>query len=274
MQYSLSELAVHADNILGSAPGDADVLKSCEPLFRKVLTEGLHIAALHSLLRQNLAGKREVTPDISSGQFLVLASSAISTWAILRHSGSSRRLYMSPNHAMSTKIAGSPLAVVRYGLPSISDAAILDTAATLTLESNTQAALGQVIFKNGNTTVLDFGTAPASPAFTLRLNTMPHGDYEWAFDRATLKPTQVSGVRQLESNITTIFDLLQATRSPLSVEQLVPFVEHRMHFVRWKAIQTIGAIDRVAGIAQVEKVADDPHPEVRAAARRTLAACG
>lgn len=272
MQHTISELAAQVDEILSSNPGDPRAFRSCEFVFKQVLSEGLHIAALNALLRQNLSSKKEITPDISSGQFLVIASSSVSTWAIIRHSGASRWLYMTPNHTMSAKLAGGPLSVSRYLLPDIEDPSVLDKSMALTATDSTEVSPGEVFSKNGDTTVIDVRSETSRPAFTLRLNTIPHGDYEWAFDRSSLMPIRISGVRQFESNITTIFDLLQAARVSSSVEHVLPFVDHRMHFIRWKAIQTIGAIDPIAGLAQVEKATADSHPEVRAAARRTLEA--
>lgn len=271
MPESLEELALQADDLLVQHATSADGIRACVPLMHRALDEKWHLAALHQLLRQTLAGTREVTPDLSSGQFVVLAASRTSTWAVLRHGSKSRRLYMTPNHYIAARVAGGELHVDRYELPAISDEAVLDPGAALVPRGSSKACLGEIFLKEGRTDVLDL-EAPEQPAFTLRLNTAPYGDYEWAFERATLRPIKISAVRQLESNLTTIFELLRSTGCLTSLEHLLPFVDHRMHFIRWNAIKAIGAIDVDAGLAQVRRAADDPHPDVRHAARQTLAA--
>lgn len=271
MPQSLAELAQSFDDHLPDQVS-FDALASAEPLFAKAVADKLHLEAMHKLLRRNLEEQFEVTPDISSGPFVVLYGSRKTTWAILRHIGHSRQIYLSPTHTISAKVAGGALRLNRYSVADQFDLERFDASVRIQEVDARLMEEGEIHLKDGKSEITDFHAKAGAPAFSLRVNTLPFNDYEWAFDRTTMRAASISGIRQAESNLTTIFDLLAAVGSPRSIEHVGRFVGHPMHFVRWKAAQTLFSINGEAGLYAVRGLENDPHPEIRAAACRTLTA--
>lgn len=271
MPQSLAELAMLFDDHLPDQVS-FEALASAQPLFAQALGDRLHLEAMHKLLRRNLEEQFEVTPDISSGPFVVLYGSRKTTWAVLRHTGQSRQIYLSPTHTISAKVAGGALLLNRYAVAEQLDLERFDASVRIREADCRLMEAGEIHLKDGKSELTDFQAKAGTPAFSLRVNTVPFGDYEWAFDRATLRAASISGIRQAESNLTTILDLLAAAGSPDSIEHVSRFVDHPMHFVRWKAAQTLFSIDGEAGLGAVRGLEADPHPEIRAAAHRTLMA--
>lgn len=115
-----------------------------------------------------------------------------------------------------------------------------------------------------------YGFAP-SPMVFLRLSSAPTGDFEWAFERTSLRAQAYSTIRLAESNLCGIFELLGDVGDDRTVSLIENFVDHSLHFVRWKAIQAIGRCDRQRGLELASAARRDPHRDVRTAATLTLA---
>lgn len=274
MQDRFHQHVQAADALISNALGNYDAFTSIEKHFNAIVDERLYIPRLNAIIAANLAGKMEVTPDLSSGQFFLLHGSPVASWAILIHSRRSRHLYLTPSHSMSAHITDAPVTVDRYQVPSGFDLQTYDEAVQLRLKDSGQPSERSVFVKHGTQEILDVTPAATEPAYTLRVNTVPFGDFEWSFSRETLRPVQMNAVKRLDSNLTTIFDLLAAVGSPDSLDQLDTYTKHPAHFVRWRAVQTIGAIDEARGAELVLEAVNDPHPHVREAARTTLAQAG
>lgn len=270
MDTQFKDLTDLTDGIAASSGSQFDKFRECEPYFRQVVDRKLYLSRLHSVLQDNLAGKNEVTPDMSAGNFLVLAGSKYTSWAILKHAVKTRQLYLTPSHSMSAKIGGTPLQVDRYFSPTAIELSVLDPTKELELCDSGAMQTNQIVSKDGRTHLLDIFPTQAGYAYTVRLNTVPHERFEWSFSRQSLKPVKVSSLRAADSNLTTIFDLLAAVGSPQSVDPLTPYAKHELHFIRWQAIKTIGSIDPRYGLELTERAATDEHPHVRAAAKATL----
>lgn len=271
MRNAFSDLVLEGDELIARSNSDFEAFMAIEPIFTQLVSGREFLHALHGLLEENLAGKREVTPDISSGQFMVLHGSRIASWAILNHGRRNRHLYLAPAHSMSASIAAAPVAIHRFDAPADLDLSVLREDVQLVDRGQAIPEINEIFSKDGRREILDVAPAANRPALTFRVNTMPFDDFEWSFDRSTLRPLQISSMKQVDSNLTTIFDLLAAVRSPRSLEHLERYAIHPTHFVRWKAIQTISAIDKEMALLFVKGAADDRHPHVRAAARATLA---
>lgn len=267
-----SELAAEADEIISKAGRDFEAFSECAPVFHKLYQQQLYIDALHRILSENLSAGREILPDISFGQFIVLRQSLRASWAIIQHPPKSEGLYLVPNHSLATRISQTPISVTRYALPDSLSIDALSSEVALENRGACEPAAGELIFRNGAREALAIVASPGVPALTLRVNSTTFGEYEWSVNPDTLKPSQIFSMRERESFIVTIMELLKDVGSQSSLPHLDRYTQHPLHFVRWKAVQAIAEIDAELGIQRIRAAADDTSPEVSRAARATLEA--
>lgn len=108
----------------------------------------------------------------------------------------------------------------------------------------------------------------------LRIASVHELPYVWGFDRADgvarmMYPTDIRA-----SRVSLALDYLQATGHPDVAEACTVLRESPWHFLRWRATQLLAAAERVPLRELLARAVDDDHPEIRAAARRALAASG
>lgn len=267
-----AELSAEADEIISKAGRDFEAFAECASIFHELYRRELYIDALHKILSENLTTGREILPDISFGQFIVLQRQPHSTWAIIQHSSKSEGLYLVPNHSLATRISQTPISVTRYALPDSLPIDALSSEVALESRGAHEPAAGELILRNGARETLAIVASPGAPALTFRVNSAPFGEYEWSVNPDTLKPSQLFSMRERESFLVTIMELLKDVGSLSSLPHLDRYTQHPLHFVRWKAVQAIAQIDTELGIQRIRTAADDPSPEVSRAARATLEA--
>ncbi len=270
MSSEFDEISLFIEQKLKYANNNFDIMKECEPYFQDMVSRDLFKQPLHDLLLNCLMGSQEVSPDISFGKHIVVRTMGYSTWAIIQHSIKPDHIYMVPNHSLSALISDGEIRVTKY---SVCDPiTINDVKSDTKIYQKEQnfPAKNQVFTRNGFTEADEIVSMGVQPALTFRVNTSIFGEYEWAFDQNSCSALQVYTLRERESFLTTIFDLLGDVRSPESIPFVEPFSAHPLHFVRWKAIQTLGRIDKPRALAFVEAALEDPHPQIRAAAEATL----
>lgn len=68
----------------------------------------------------------------------------------------------------------------------------------------------------------------------------------------------------------TLLSLLAVAGNAETVKLMQPLLCDDEHFVRWGAAQAIASLDPMMGESAVKQLANDPHLEVRAAARDAL----
>lgn len=270
MTGSIIDYALAADRIIGSGEPSFETFRACTETFEKAVASRAYLASLHDLVRRMGEGTTDITPDISSGPFVVLYSSAVTTWAILLHRNANRSLYLNPTYAMSAPIVGTAIAASLYEIDRPFDFSVMDPAARLVRRSLDPHMDSGIVLKNGRSQALDICPAGDALAFTLRVNSAAFGAFEWSFDRATGHPRRVTSLSNVHSNLESIFDLLAAVGSPTSIGFIEPYLAHAAHHVRWKAVQTIGQLAPDLRYGVVKAAANDPHPHVRQAAADTL----
>jgi len=246
--------------------------KYAPELFSAVLENGLHTKAVNGLLAGIRDENLPITANHTAGQFIALHTSPYSSWAIIFHKSPIRFLYLSPVDALQVRIGGSELDVTRFHCEEPEAFDVLQPDLELIEGDPIPAPIGTVFARHGRREILDWQTGPGSlrPGVTLRINSGLLADFEWAFDRGTRRPVGLSGIDPVRSNMTTIFSLLASVGDQSSIEHLRPFLGSDKHFLRWHATQTIAAIDADEGKACVTALVDDPHVEVRSAARKSL----
>lgn len=260
------------DDALKRRPDEGTFWELAPELFATVLREGLHIAALNGFLAGVRDRNMPVTANHPAGQFVALHMSPYSGWAIIFHQAPPTFLYLSPLDALQARIGGAELSVTRYSCPRPDSFDLLDRQLRLDPHSPQPAPLNAVFARHGCREILDWRSPAGSahPGVTLRVNSGLRAEYEWAFDRETLQPIGLSAVDPVRSNLLTIFSLLASAGDDRSIPHLQPFLASDKHFVRWGAARAIAAIDRGEGMASLRALADDPHLEVRTAARTAL----
>lgn len=245
-------------------------LVESRPLFEEMIRSDLHVSAMNAMLIRHLSdGIRE---DIfTSGKFLVLESIGEIELSVIRYSGTSPYIFSSPNSYMQSSLNEGSFSCDHYRGPIRLSEAIFDPSIEIDLISSTRIEDSAIIAK-GFDDIVDLYDFSSAPTAFVRLAQQPQGDYEWAFARGTLRAHSYCTVRLAESNLCGLFELLAENADERCVPAVSPFCEHPLHFVRWKAIQTIGRHDPIKGLSLTRRALDDPHPHVRAAAEATLAA--
>lgn len=105
----------------------------------------------------------------------------------------------------------------------------------------------------------------------LQLVINEHSDLIHHYDRETLRRSGVSSANLHASRMEFAMDIFK--RFP--VKGSLDMLEHvydssRFHFVRWKAVQTLLSMDLGRGAGVLLRAGSDQHPQVRAAADRTI----
>ena len=243
---------------------------SYEDALNKIHAGGLHNEAMNSLLRDMLKSIDGV--DIfTSGTFLELASSSGIGLVLIRYSGLTRYIYSSPV-AFSQKVLSQGSCCANtyrlLGPDPLED--VFDPDREITLDRSTKVIRGDLVSKD-HRDIIDLTDFEQLPTITLRLTTSPSGNYEWAFDRRTLKAFRYSTLLLTESNLCGIFDLLSEVGDEQTEDFLDRYTSHKYHFVRWKAVQSLAALNPKRALEAVTKLTDDRHPDIREAAQATLA---
>ena len=100
----------------------------------------------------------------------------------------------------------------------------------------------------------------------------PHrASLRWYHDARSLRPVRAAPTDDAWLRIRELLRLAEVMGDPSVVPALRGLRDHPSHFVRWSAAQTVLRISRPDGIAWLREAVDDPHPQVRSAARGMLA---
>ena len=246
-----------------------------EKPFADVISLKLHVQALNKLLCAVRDEHLPITARHTSGRYIILHSSPLSSWALIFHDVPSQYLYLSPVYVLQANVGEpSSLSVERYCCSAPRDFGHLEDSVELGVGTSEDASPGVVLKRNGTTDILDWRRADSQsrPGVTLRINSYALAPFEWAFDRKTRRPVGLSPIHSIESNLTTLLSLLAVCGNERTVEITQELLTHERHFLRWAAAKTIASLDGSAGVQAALRLADDAHPEVRAAARAALSA--
>jgi hypothetical protein len=270
---SFTEELTTLDARIAESQSEEGFWEHVPPFFADTLRTGSYRKGLNEILIAVRDRNTPITAKHTAGQFIALHSSPWTNWSIIFHKRPAQFLYLSPVDALQARVGGTPLKVGRYSCKRPGSFDLLERDLPLTFDGCDEAKLDVQFERRGREQILDWSALDeeGGPGVTLRVNSGPLAPFEWAFDRTTLRPAGLSPIDPIESNVSTIFSLLAAVGERQSVEYLLPFLESERHFMRWNAIQAIAALDKDSSIAGLQRLADDPHPEVRAAARRSLA---
>ena len=238
--------------------------------FEEIAAGRHYLSALNKLLADQL----DVDADnqiFTSGRFLVLATCGSVELTLIRYPQSMTHIYSSPNRFLQVEVSGVSCTCDRYAGPSCIGGPLFDRRIALEPVSSSRLAGGEIASKDLDE-VVDFHSFTRVPPLFLRLAQTPERDFEWAFDRRSLCAQSYSTIRLAESNLCALFDLLGGHGDESSVDLVAAFAAHPLHFVRWKAVQTVGRLDRQRGLSMARGALSDEHLHVREAAQATLTA--
>lgn len=92
----------------------------------------------------------------------------------------------------------------------------------------------------------------------------------WDYNAVTFAPERALAADNSASRLQFAAKVLAMFGCDSSINPLKCLLQHQDHFVRWSAIQSIFTIDNELGYQLLQECANDPHPHVRNAAKRTL----
>lgn len=110
------------------------------------------------------------------------------------------------------------------------------------------------------------------PAFLLVFASPPVDALRWTYERASLRPLKPTPSSLAATHLEYAIGTLMHLGHPDAAEVIAGLAAHPAHHIRWDAIRAVTELDPARGAALLAAAQDDPHPHVRAAARRGLAA--
>jgi hypothetical protein len=180
----------------------------------------------------------------------------------------------SAENSLQTVISpDASIRVTRYRLSEQVDLSVFDPGAALDLVSEDTLRPFRRPYRYHAGDVYDVKIN--GEACVVRLKEVVPLDYQWTFDGQSLSPLFSSVTLPSLGRVETSIDLaVRFSGDRIHAETaaclLKEMLRHRLHFVRWKAVQGLGEIDPDAALIALQEMRDDPHPHVRAAA---IASC-
>lgn len=266
------ESALQFDEIVSADIADPEVFFRTSELFGDIVKSRIYQEQLNSILQSVLNRDVLTNAELTTGTFVTLHTSDTSSWIIMEHKRRSQFLYMAPVHALQSPIFGPGYSVDRYRMTHQFGSMEIDKDTSLEYLGRDHVPCESVFKKSARGEVVDVILDDQSNErnFSLRVSSQALAPFQVNFDRQTKRTFGLTPVDIMASNLTTIFDLLTDIGDPRSIEHLAPFVEHNLHFVRWRAMRAIFGIDEVEGLRLLEQACNDEHAQVRQAAESTL----
>lgn len=162
------------------------------------------------------------------------------------------------------------LRVRLYDLPTAYCSDVFQPGVEAVGPTDRELSGGEVLILDSRRQALDVDVR--QPVAALKFIMKPFMTLQWMFDRSTRKATQAIASNPLESELVTICLTLKAMKLRASTPTLQRLARHSSHFVRWSAIQALGTVEPDAAIDALRTAIGDPHPHIRAAADKQLAA--
>jgi hypothetical protein len=267
--------ALHAfisavDETFGS--GDDDAFWRCESFFRALCQSGFERTLINYELRRMSEGG---APSALGGNGLKLMIASRPQYSLLlilsNPSDVADTVYsMMPEHRMLGVLGPAALALRLFKQPPGVRNEVFDPSAALL--PNGDLALGpgdMAVFVAGQDVI---GTRHCdAPTLTVLFGSDIRQSVRWEYDPATLLPLRAIAAATAPSRLQYTARLFTHLGGESTLPGLRRMLEHREHFVRWTALQSIMAIDPVEGAARVHEAVLDPHPHIRNAAVRALA---
>ncbi|WP_173012744.1 HEAT repeat domain-containing protein [Niveispirillum sp. SYP-B3756] len=249
-------------------PTSPDSCFDCIDIVRGIIDSGALSRQVNAyLLTMMDGGSRE--SFVSDGTMLLYFQGGFSV-TVTKIQRRPAHIYLHPTHLLGSSIGRNTIRLHRYNVDPIPDNHVFSPEHRVIKTQCVDLERGDVFMRNGHHECLDYEAVDGKPALLFRLISTNVGALEWAFDRDSGRPWNVMAVNPVSSKLCSVMNVLAALGSSTSVEPLDALTNHPDHFVRWKALQTIAEISPETAASIIGRFEDDPHPHVRAAARKTI----
>lgn len=255
-------------------PDDPGTFWKCEDAFARLAASSAVSDAAEQAVRRMLAAPLDAPSRWAVQRLILIRSldySLVAIWAAQSPASNDYALVTQGGHAFIRSCSSRPFSVRFFALGTV-DFARFDPNVRLEPSHEVSLRPGEILAVDGGKWViqLEYRADVCVLAFVSR----PLWQHLWSFDARTLRPWHIGHselpVSQLRAVI-QIFRELGYAPSRAIVQELT---HHPVHDVRWEAVKTLASLDAAAGVAALHDAADDPHPHVRAAARKSLAMIG
>lgn len=285
IRKQVSELLPATERLLGLLKSGVRSLSECpgiEQEFQSFVSSGEyknHIVSVLKMIDSEPSARIDV---LSSNSFIIFRNShflismqTIGTAPLSALDSDSRRyIATAPENGIQAVISPSgSLRAARYKLPGDVDLSVFDPEIKLDLVDIEELDSMSPCYRYNAGEV--FKLDCLSPICVLRLSEIPTLEYQWTFDPITLMPVFPSVTLPSVGRMETLMDVavsLSETVLPRenAVKIFLSLIDHPLHFIRWKAVQGLGALDPPLAIKSLQHLSDDSHPHIRAAATSAL----
>ncbi len=179
---------------------------------------------------------------------------------------------LTANHLLSC-VAGGPVILETYRRPTSVNPDVFDGEHQLSRGPEIVISAGEPAAFRAGTDF--FRVVESGGAALFRLETRHQHRLRWDYDARTLRPLRVVAGLLEDSRLDFATRILAHLGDRTSADQLARLTRtHPAHFVRWSALQALGALDSDLAVDRLRAAVDDSHPHVSEAARATLVANG
>lgn len=267
-----SALAAFADEVdVNIDPRNEQSFWNCRPAFRELVSTNFMSEVGNAYLRLMLEDPSRSTNTWQVNHLVLIQKPAFSLslhWSLEREEDDQPSLTTQGAHAMVCPIGKEEMCVDFFRLPTI-DLEVFQPRASLKKSHSYIANSGQILDVDGRAWIADIKRQRNS--CLLFFVSAPINTLIWSFDRKTHRPWGVSASSQDLTQIKVALKIISLLKHTDSLEAVCVLCNHPSHDVRWAAVQTLGAIDSATAKQMLAKAVKDPHPHVRAAAKKTLA---
>lgn len=236
-----------------------------------LLADGFVTEVVNERLRLLAAGPAPAPPSANTKRIRLLRTARLRIDVTVVTPGAPKRAAVDvvTRETLVANAGASPLRIERFRQPEPEPHDVFDPARRLQpLQDLVLAPRGVASFH----ACVDAYRLDADAATVAVTAAGPHrASLRWYHDARTLRPFRAAPTDDAWLRIRELLRLAEVIGDPSVVPSLQGLREHPSHFVRWSAAQAVLRISRPDGIAWLREAVDDPHPQVRSAARGQLA---
>jgi hypothetical protein len=245
---------------------DETLERATEPLAR-LCASGLVREALDRELRRYCDGGAPERYG-GAGEFDVVSTPQLRMRAVLRRIGVPRAAHVSTVTRRTVLANGgrAPFLVQRYRQPQPEPIDVFDPARRLEPPEGATLAPGATVVLRPAIDAIEIVALDrtAVPVFAAGPVVVP---LAWWYDCRTLQPVRAKPANKSWLRLRELLAFAEAVPSPSLLPALRALEAHPSHFIRWQSAALALRLDREAGLEAMRALADDPHPQLRAAAR-------
>lgn len=218
---------------------------------------------------ERLLGEPDFAPA-SSGGALVLARGR--RWRLALHvlapSAPPAMIEGPAEHLLLGGMGPAPLEVEAYTEGPVARDDVFDPARRLIPEAPRTLVRGEVLGLVAGRDVIV--PRPSVSTVIVAAITGPVRTLRWLYDATTRQAVRTIAGDPTASRLELVAQLLAELGGAAAAPALLQMTQHSAHHVRWGALRALARVDTEAALVRLRLAADDPHPHVRTAARRTL----